>query len=256
MIRIEKLRKEFGAVVALDDLSLEVGKGEFCAFLGPNAAGKTTTIRIMTGLLEATSGRVTIGGHDVRGESAEAKRLIGYVPDVPYLYGKLTVGEFAEFVMAIYGLQLDGVRQGVLDRFGLGPYMSSLTEDCSHGIRQRLVLATALMHDPEVIILDEPFVSLDPKTAVIVKETLTQRIREGATIFMSTHTLALAEELADRIAIIDGGRLIAVGTPSELSVASGSDGGLEDTFMKLTEERTTVESVRCEVEEERNHGDH
>lgn len=240
MISIENLRKEFGGTVVLDDLSLEVERGEFFAFLGPNAAGKTTTIRIMTGLLESTSGRVVIGGHDIKTESSEAKKIIGYVPDVPYLYGKLTVGEFAEFVMAIYGLKLDARRREVLEIFGLQKHLSSLTEDCSHGIRQRVVLATALIHDPGVIILDEPFVSLDPKTAILVKRMLRQRVREGATVFMSTHTLAIAEELADRIAIIDGGRLIAVGTSRELSDASGSDGGLEDTFMRLTEEKSAT----------------
>ncbi len=237
IVRIERLRKKFGETIALDDLSLEVKRGEFFAFLGPNAAGKTTTIRIMTGLLEPTSGRVIIGGRDIQTDSAGAKELIGYVPDVPYLYGKLTVREFAEFVMAIYGLCLDRRRGEVLNSFGLQRYMSSLIEECSHGIRQRIVLAIALMHDPELIVLDEPFVGLDPKTAILVKRTLKDRVRQGATVFVSTHTLAIAEELADRIAIIDGGKLIAVGTSLELSITSGSNGRLEDTFMKLTEER-------------------
>lgn len=240
MIKIENLRKEFGGVPALEGLSLKVERGEFFAFLGPNAAGKTTTIRIMTGLLEPTSGSVIIGGHDIQTESSEAKKIIGYVPDIPYLYGKLTVGEFAEFVMAIYGLDLNAGRMGVLDAFGLQRYMADLIEGCSHGIRQRIVLATALMHDPELIILDEPFVGLDPKTAVLVKRTLSQRVRGGATVFMSTHTLAIADELADRIAIMDEGKLIAVGTTRELSLASGSDGRLEDTFMRLTEEKTSL----------------
>jgi len=216
MIRIERLCKEFGGILALDGLSIEVKRGEFFAFLGPNAAGKTTTIRIMTGLLEPTSGSVIIGGHDIQTGSSEAKKIIGYVPDIPYLYGKLTVGEFAEFVMAIYGLDLNAGRRGVLDAFGLKRYMADL------------------------IILDEPFVGLDPKTAVLVKRTLSQRVLGGATVFMSTHTLAVAEELAGRIAIMDGGKLIAVGTTRELSLASGSDGRLEDTFMRLTEEKTSL----------------
>jgi len=238
MIQIRNLTKCFGDLKALDDLTLDVAQGEFFAFLGPNAAGKTTTIKLLTGLLRPTSGACAIGGHDLQREPEAAKRLLAYVPDFPFLYEKLTAAEFMRFIGEMFEVPPAEIprRTGALfERFGLDPYRHELTENLSHGTRQRLVIASALLHEPKVLVIDEPMVGLDPMHARIVKDELKERSRAGATIFLSTHQLGVAEELADRIGIIARGRLIALGTLEELRARNSGTRELESIFLALTE---------------------
>jgi ABC-2 type transport system ATP-binding protein len=236
VISIRNLTKCFGDLKAVDDLSLEVEPGEFFAFLGPNAAGKTTTIKLLTGLLRPTGGSCAIGGHDLQREAEAAKRLIAYVPDFPFLYEKLTCAEFMRFIGEMFEVPREEIprRTGTLfERFGLDPYRHELTENLSHGTRQRLVIASALLHDPKVLIIDEPMVGLDPMHARIVKDELKERSRAGTTIFLSTHQLGVAEELADRIGIIGHGRLVALGTLEELRRQTAGTSALEGIFLSL-----------------------
>lgn len=240
MIKIEELTKNYGDLTALDSLSLEIPEGEFFAFLGPNAAGKTTTIKLLTGLLHPTSGTAYICGYNIQREYIKAKSLISYIPDFPFLYDKLTGREFLDFVVQLYpehgGPEQVALRDELLHQFGLEAQQHHLIETYSHGMRQKVVFAAALLHKPRVMIIDEPMVGLDPHSVRIVKDILKTRSKEGVTIFLSTHTLSVAEELADRIGIIDKGRLIATGTVSELSESAGIKGKLEDIFLRLTEE--------------------
>jgi len=238
MIRMRNLTKCFGELKAVDDLTLDIAPGEFFAFLGPNAAGKTTTIKLLAGLLRPTSGACSIGGHDLQREPEAAKRLLAYVPDFPFLYEKLTCAEFMRFIGEMFQVPLEEIprRTAVLfERFGLDPYRHELTENLSHGTRQRLVIASALLHDPKVLIIDEPMVGLDPTHTRIVKDELKERSRAGTTIFLSTHQLGIAEELADRIGIIGHGRLIALGTLEELRRQSSGASELEQIFLNLIE---------------------
>jgi ABC-2 type transport system ATP-binding protein len=240
MIKIEGLTKSYGDLTALDSLSLDIPGGEFFAFLGPNGAGKTTTIKLLTGLLRPTRGTAYICGHNIEREYVKAKSLISYIPDFPFLYDKLTGREFLDFIVRLYpehnGPAQDALRDELLCQFGLEAQQHHLIENYSHGMRQKIVFAAALLHGPRVMIIDEPMVGLDPHSARIVKDLLKARSREGVTIFLSTHTLSVAEELADRIGIIDRGRLIATGTVQELSKSAGIEGKLEDVFLRLTEE--------------------
>jgi ABC-2 type transport system ATP-binding protein len=243
MIQIRNLTKCFGDLKAVDDLSLDVQPGEFFAFLGPNAAGKTTTIKLLTGLLRPTSGTCSIGGHDLQHAAEAAKRLIAYVPDFPFLYEKLTCAEFMRFIGEMFEVPSDEIpkRTGALfEKFGLDPFRHELTENLSHGTRQRLVIASALLHDPRVLIIDEPMVGLDPMHARIVKDELKERSRAGTTIFLSTHQLGVAEELADRIGIIGHGRLIALGTLDELRRQSAGASALEGIFLSLVQSEDTA----------------
>lgn len=237
MIRTVQLTKCFGDLTAVDHLDLEVAPGEFFAFLGPNAAGKTTTIRLLTGLLRPTSGHASIGGFDLQRDPRAAKALVSYVPDFPFLYDKLTPAEFVRFVGAIFDMDNGAVDRASRDLFALlhlDEVRDEQIENLSHGTRQRLVIASALLHDPKAIIIDEPMVGLDPTHARIVKDELKRRSRTGATIFLSTHTLSVAEEMADRIGIIHRGRLIALGTVEELRSRSPDHGGdLERVFLSL-----------------------
>lgn len=239
MIRTEQLTKRYGSFTAVDRLDLDIRPGELFAFLGPNGAGKTTTIKLLTGLLKPTMGRALIGGYDIQTQPIEARRLIGYVPDLPFLYDKLRPEEFMLFVGQLYGMSAaDSRRAGaeLFEIFRLDSVRGQLIENLSHGTRQRLAIAAALMHNPRVIIIDEPMVGLDPRSARVVKTVLKQRARSGATVFLSIHILSVAEELADRIGILNRGRLVAVGTMDELRRASGADGALEDAFLALTRE--------------------
>ena len=238
MIRIRNLTKCFGDLKAVDDLTLDIAPGELFAFLGPNAAGKTTTIKLLAGLLRPTSGVCYIGGHDVQREPEAAKRLLAYVPDFPFLYEKLTSAEFMRFIGEMFEVERSEIatRTGALfERFGLDPYRHELTENLSHGTRQLLVIASALLHNPKVLIIDEPMVGLDPMHARIVKDELKERSRAGTTIFLSTHQLGVAEELADRIGIIGQGRLIALGTLDELRRQTSGANALESIFLSLIE---------------------
>ena len=240
MIKIENLSKHFGDLIAVDGLSIEIPKGEFFAFLGPNAAGKTTTIKLLTGLLKPTSGGASICGYDIQKDYIKAKTLISYIPDFPFLYDKLTGREFLDFIVQLYPNnrkgQTEELMKKLLSVFGLEKYKDHLIEYYSHGMRQKLVFAASLLHDPSVMIIDEPMVGLDPHSAKVVKDILKSKSKEGVTIFLSTHTLSVAEELADRIGIIDKGKLMAIGTLDSLKASFDIKGKLEDVFLRITEE--------------------
>ena len=237
MIRTVNLRKEFGKNAAVCNLNLEIPKGEFFSLVGPNAAGKTTTIKMLVGLLKPTSGEIFIGGENISENYIEAKRLISYVPDVPFLYDKLTAKEFLRFVGDIYGIdrkKQEVVSEELLEKFGLKDEKETLIENYSHGMKQRLVFCAAFLHEPQVIIVDEPMVGLDPIAIKLVKDSLKEKSRKGVTIFMSTHTLAICEEISDRIGIINEGEIIALGTVDEIRKMTGTvSGGLETLFLKL-----------------------
>ncbi len=222
----------------MDNLNLEIEAGEIFGFLGPNGAGKTTTFKLIVGLLQPTSGTVTIGGHDILRDPIKAKSIVGFIPDQPFIYPKLSGTEYLRFICGLYGLDhRDGEQRipELLELFELSEWGSELVESYSHGMRQRLVMASALIHKPRVIVIDEPMVGLDPRGARMVKEIFRGMSREGVSIFMSTHTLEVAEQMSDRIGIIQEGRLIAVGTMPELRQLSGVEGKhLESIFLKLT----------------------
>jgi len=240
VIRFEALRKRYGPLVAVDDLTLAVEPGAVFGFLGRNGAGKTTTIRMMVGLLEPTSGTVVLGGHDVRREPEAAKALVGYLPDHPFLYDKLTAEEFLHFTGGLHGLGRAEARRraaALLDELGLAAQAGELIETFSHGMKQRLALASALVHRPRILVLDEPMVGLDPQGARELRRLLARLAAEGVTIFLSTHSLAVAEELCGRIAIVDRGRLVALGSLAELRARTlPGDGGtasLETVFLDI-----------------------
>jgi ABC-2 type transport system ATP-binding protein len=239
VISIRSLKKDYGSLLAVDGLNLEIPKGEFFAFLGPNAAGKTTTIKMLTGLLKPTAGEVFIGGFDMLRAPEKAKEMLAYVPDFPFLYEKLTGAEFMQFVGDIFRLDRRTISQRtdeLFEKFHLDEYRHELTENLSHGTRQRLVIASALLHDPQVCIIDEPMVGLDPMHARIVKQELRARARAGMTLFLSTHQLSVAEEVADRIGIIHHGKLIALGTVQELRAQAHETGALEKVFLSLIDQ--------------------
>ena len=247
MIRITALAKHFGALRAVDGLDLDIPQGEFFAFLGPNAAGKTTTIKMLAGLLKPTAGIVLIGGHDIQQEPERAKAQLAYVPDFPFLYDKLTAGEFMQFVGDIFCMDQHSVALKTEELFALFHLSDSyheITENLSHGTKQRLVIASALLHDPKILVIDEPMVGLDPRHARIVKEVFKARAQAGMTIFLSTHQLSVAEEVADRIGIIHHGRLIAVGTIEELRAQADQTGALESVFLSLIDHDDALESAR------------
>ncbi|MGA2222467.1 MAG: ABC transporter ATP-binding protein [Verrucomicrobiia bacterium] len=246
MIETEHLTKQFGPLTAVNDLNLRIEQGEFFAFLGPNAAGKTTTIKLLAGLLRPTSGRAIIGGYDIQQEPTRARRLISYVPDFPFLYDKLQPMEFMLLVGQLYGMtraEILRASQELFDLLDLDEARHNLIETLSHGTRQRVAIASALLHNPKVIIIDEPMVGLDPRSVRVVKDMLKARARAGVTVFLSTHILHVAEELADRIGILNRGRLIAIGTMGELREASGELGALEDAFLALTREEQREEAA-------------
>jgi ABC-2 type transport system ATP-binding protein len=238
MIRIQNVTKQFGALCAVDDLSLDVPRGELFCFLGPNGAGKTTTIKMLTGLMKPTRGTIEIGGVDIQADPVSVKRQVGYIPDVPYLYDRLTPVEFMEFTGDLYDVPRETVRRETdrsFEAFGMEEYRNVLIKDLSHGYRQRLIYAATFLHDPKVLFIDEPLVGLDPHTIRAIKDLLVASARRGMTIFFTTHILAVAEDIADRIGIILRGRLAALGTLDELSRRTGIHGRLEDIFLSLTE---------------------
>jgi len=233
VISVRSLKKNYGSLTAVDGLDLEIPAGEFFAFLGPNAAGKTTTIKMLT------AGEVHIGGFDMLREPGKAKELLAYVPDFPFVYDKLTAMEFMQFVGDIYRLDRPLIARRtdeLFDKFHLDEYRHELTENLSHGTRQRLVIASALLHDPKVLVIDEPMVGLDPMHARIVKQELKERARAGTTMFLSTHQLSVAEEVADRVGIIHHGKLIALGTVAELRAQAHETGALEKVFLSLVDQ--------------------
>ena len=233
-IEIRGVTKKFGTFVAVDGLDLTVGKGEFFGFLGPNGAGKTTTIRMLTGLYTPSAGTCFINGHDVHHDPLPAKRSIGYVPDQPFLYDRLTGREFLYFVGGLFDMPPALVREKIAEftaTFDIGDFIDKRAEEYSQGMRQRIVLSAALIHDPGVLIIDEPLVGLDPRSSRLVKDTLKRRTADGLTIFMSTHLLEIVEELCDRIAIIKSGRIIY---QESQSTARRFNGQLETMFLELT----------------------
>ncbi len=233
------ITKCYGQTLAVDDLTLSVRSGELFAFLGPNGAGKTTTIKLITGLLRPDRGDIHVCGHHIGSNGIAAKAQLAYVPDQPFLYEKLTGREFLYFVAELYGIEnrrRDEVLEGLIARLGIGDFLDHLTESYSHGMKQKVVLAAALLHDPTVLVIDEPMVGLDPRTIRAVKDLFVEHTQRGRTVFMSTHTLDIAEAVADRIGIIHHGKLIAIGTLSELRTRARHEQSLEEIFLQLTEE--------------------
>ncbi len=239
MIELRGLTKVYKGLRAVDNLDLEVKKGIIYGFLGPNGAGKTTTIRMMAGILKPTSGRIIINGMDIAMDPSGVKKCSGFIPDRPFLYEKLTGVEFLRFIAGLYGLNHSSALNRrlfeILELFELSHWADELIESYSHGMKQRLVMCGALIHDPAVLIVDEPMVGLDPKGARLVKDIFRDQAGLGKTIFMSTHSLEVAQEVCQEIAIIQAGKIIATGTAQELKRQSGVDGSLEKVFLKLTE---------------------
>jgi ABC-2 type transport system ATP-binding protein len=238
MIEVKNLTKRYGNILAVDNLNLSISKGEIFGFIGPNGAGKTTTIRMMAGVLGPTEGTVLIDGISMATASEKAKKMIGFIPDRPFLYEKLTGLEFMRFIADLYGFG-EGVfmerATGLLLQFSLYDWADHLIEAYSHGMKQRLVIASALLHNPRLIIVDEPMVGLDPAGIKMVKDLFRELARKGTTIFMSTHTLEIAEDLCDRIGVIHKGRLIALGSTGDLrGEACLQSGDLEEVFLRLT----------------------
>ncbi len=237
LIETQHLVKRYGDKPAVDDVSLGVRPGEIFGFLGPNGAGKTTTIRMIVGLLKPTSGTVRVAGFDVQAEPIQAKAATGYVPDEPNLYAKLSARELLRFIGDLYGLDRGQVaRRGedLLRMFELAEAGDDTIDSYSHGMRQKTALAAALVHDPKVLMLDEPTVGLDPRSARLIKDILRQMAERGAAVFLSTHILEIAEHMCDRIGIIDHGKLIAMGTMDELRGQGAGHASLEDIFLSLT----------------------
>lgn len=238
MIELKAITKKYGDFRAVDNLNLAVARGEIFGFLGPNGAGKTTTIKMIAGVLEPSAGTITIGGIDMLKQPEAAKRKIGFIPDRPYLYEKLTGMEFLKFTADLYGVADENYRANArknLERFSLTDWSDELIESYSHGMKQRLIMSAALMHEPEIIIVDEPMVGLDPAAIIMVKELFQSLAQNGVSVFMSTHTLAVAEDTCDRVGIIHRGRLIASGTTADLRhEANVTDADLEKVFLNLT----------------------
>jgi ABC-2 type transport system ATP-binding protein len=238
MIQLFDLTKRYGSFTAVDRVTLAVPKGALYGFLGPNGAGKTTTLRMIAGILRPTAGRVLIGGDDVVAHPLAAKMRLGFIPDRPFVYDKLTGAEFLRFVAGLYGQEGPVVERRVdelLDVFELATWKNELIESYSHGMRQKLIISSALIHRPEVIVVDEPMVGLDPRAARLLKDLFRGFVTRGGTVLMSTHTLEIAEALCDRLAIIQGGRIVAAGAMADLRRQhDAGDLGLEDLFLRLT----------------------
>lgn len=242
MIRLENLSKHYGPLAAVDSLNLEVQRGEIFGFLGPNGAGKTTTIRVMMGILRATSGRVTLGGYDVEQEPEKAKAITGFIPDRPFIYEKLSGREFLKFVGSLHRVDAALLQRRIpelLERFELSDWKDELVESYSHGMKQRLVLCASLIHQPKILIVDEPMVGIDPRGTRMLKDLFLSLAKKGTTLFLSTHSISVAEEICQRIGIIHKGKLIASGTMADLyGLAKVKEGRLESVFLELTRDGT------------------
>ena len=238
MIRLENLTKLYGSFVAVDDISLHVPRGVLYGCLGPNGAGKTTTLRMIAGLLRPTQGRVLLGGDDDHTNQLSSKMRLGFIPDRPFVYDKLTGAEFLRFVAGLYGQEGDAVERRItelLEVFELTSWKGELVEAYSHGMRQKLIISSALIHRPECIVVDEPMVGLDPKAARLLKDIFRQFVGRGGTVMMSTHTLEIAEAMCDQIAIIQHGKIVAAGTVDDVRRQhQAGDASLEELFLKLT----------------------
>jgi ABC-2 type transport system ATP-binding protein len=238
MIRLEQLTKHYGKFVAVNGIDLHVPRGELFGFLGPNGAGKTTTLRIIAGILRPTSGRVWLGGDDLIRDPTAAKQRLGFIPDRPFVYDKLTGAEFLRFVAGLFGQDGKAVEERIdelLDLFELSVWKNELVESYSHGMRQKLIISSALIHRPECIVVDEPMVGLDPRGARLLKDIFRAFVERGGTVLMSTHTLEVAQAMCDRIAIIQEGVIVGRGTIDELrEQTAAGDASLEELFLKLT----------------------
>src|SRR5919112_4510958 len=246
MISLRRLTKRYGSFTAVDAIDLEVPRGELFGFLGPNGAGKTTTLRMIAGILRPTSGEISVAGVDLLADPIGAKQRLGFIPDRPFIYEKLTGSEFLRFVAGLYdqdGPQVEHRGRELLALFDLEQWADELVESYSHGMRQKLIISSAFVHRPEVIVVDEPMVGLDPKAARILKDLFREYVRRGHTIMMSTHTLEVAETMCDRIAIIQHGKIRAVGTIQDLRAESTTGAGLEEIFLKLTGERAARDAM-------------
>jgi ABC-2 type transport system ATP-binding protein len=247
MIELKSLTKRYGSFTAVDAIDLRVPKGELFGFLGPNGAGKTTTLRMIAGILRPSGGTVRIGDIDVTEDPMAAKAVLGYIPDRPFIYEKLTGAEFLRFVAGLYsqnGKVIEHRGRELLTLFDLDDWRDELVESYSHGMRQKLIISSAFIHKPDVIVVDEPMVGLDPKAARILKDLFREYTRRGHTIMMSTHTLEVAETMCDRIGIIQGGKIRALGTMADLRASSESgEQALEEIFLKLTGENAAREFV-------------
>jgi len=244
MIELQELTKDYGTTVAVNKLSLNVAAGEIYGFIGPNGAGKTTTIRMMGGIIAPTSGKIVIGGYDIAQKPVEAKKMIGFVPDRPFLYEKLTGMEFMRFSADLYNVDRNIFPQkarDLLQQFALLNWADELIEAYSHGMKQRLIIATALLHNPEILIIDEPMVGLDPEAVYMVKDILKGLAANKTTIFVSTHTLSIAEDLCHRIGLIHKGTLLAQGSLDELKlIAKLGEARLEEVFLTIIKENTFI----------------
>jgi len=238
MIELTQLTKRYGKFTAVAGIDLTIPKGELYGLLGPNGAGKTTTMRMIAGILQPTSGTVRIAGIDIQAQPLVAKAHLGFIPDRPFVYDKLTGAEFLRFVAGLYGQGGRLIERRIdelLELFELDAWKDELTEAYSHGMRQKLIISSALVHRPDVIVVDEPMVGLDPKSARLLKDLLREFVTRGGTVLMSTHTLEIAEAMCDRIAIVHGGRIAAEGTMDALRTQTSSgDASLEELFLKLT----------------------
>lgn len=240
MLRFDHVSRSYGSRLAVDDLDLEIKAGELFALLGHNGAGKTTTIKMLVGLLRPSRGAIRVASYDAVQNPREVSRLIGYVPDQPFLYDKLSAREFLHFVAEMYGLSAAASSAAVsreIERFRLAEFADRLAESYSHGMRQRTVFAAALIHDPEVLVVDEPMVGLDPESIKLVKDLLRDYARMGRTVLMSTHTLTVAEQIADRVGVMKNGKMIFDGGVKDLfAAAQGSDGSLESMYLAMMDQ--------------------
>lgn len=253
MIKIENLVKKYQSVVAVDQLNLEIPKGQLFGFLGPNGAGKTTTIKLLMGLLKPTDGSITLNGLNIHEDPVKAKAMVGYIPDRPYIYEKLTGMEYLEFIADLYSIEKKIVRSRALkflEFFDLKEYANELIEGYSHGMKQKLIISGALIHSPEIVVVDEPMVGLDPRGARQVKDLFRDLCKEGTTLFMSTHSLGIAEAMCHRVGIILKGRMMAVGSVADLrKQAQQEHGDLEEIFLKLTGDndmQSLIESLKAQ----------
>ena len=246
MIELSSLTKKYGNFTAVDSIDLSVARGELLGLLGPNGAGKTTTLRMIAGILRPTAGRVKVADIDIWEDPVAAKMRLGYIPDRPFIYEKLTGAEFLRFVAGLFGQEGGKVEhraRELMALFDLEEWRDELVESYSHGMRQKLIISSAFVHRPDVIVVDEPMVGLDPKAARILKDLFREYVHRGHTIVMSTHTLEVAQAMCDRICIVQGGKIRAQGSMAELQAGAATTAGLEEIFLKLTGESAARELV-------------
>jgi ABC-2 type transport system ATP-binding protein len=240
MIELKNVTKKFGKFTAVDNLTLTIPEGEFFGFLGPNGAGKTTTIKMIVGLFTPTTGEIFVNGFNIVAHPIEAKQSVGYVPDIPFLYEKLTGREFLYFVGGLFSITKTTLHSSIAelqDHFEIGSWIDKRTEDYSQGMKQRITIAAAFVHNPKTIVIDEPLVGLDPRSAKIVRETLRTQSKNGISILMSTHSISMAEELCDRIGIINNGQLVLCETREQLQLDKAQSAGkFESVFLEMTKQ--------------------